>query len=96
MNEKESPGQEVHAGPGSKWAIVGAGITVLGLSSASIYVTMAEIGPVPWLIDKQVQWFDGGHYPKLTFAVVFVFLGVGLLIVACVAEWIFHKLWPKS
>ena len=96
MNEKESPGQEVHAGPASKWAIVGAGVTLLGLVSASIYVTMAEIGPVPWLIDKQVQWFDGGHYPKLTFLIVFASLVVGFMIMFSCLQWIFRTLWPKS
>jgi O-antigen/teichoic acid export membrane protein len=96
MNEKESPGQEIQRGPSSKWDIVGAVVSLLGLASASIYLTATEIGPVPWLIDKQVHWFDGGHYPKLTFLIVFASLAVGFMIVFSCLQWIFRTLSPKS
>ena len=96
MLKKSSHPQEGNAGPPSKWALVCSVVTLLGLTSATIYLMVAKIGLVGWLIDQQVQWFDGGYYPKITGGIVFIFLGAGLLIVFSVVECFFRTLWPKS
>jgi hypothetical protein len=69
----------------------------LGVSvGVSLWLMIDDIWPASKLIDLQAGWFDGEYYPKLTFAVVWIFVLLVFAAVFSVTDWVWRKITGKK
>lgn len=65
----------------------------LGASVAlALWMMIAGIWPANKLIELQAGWFNGEYYPKLTFAVVWLFVLIIFALIASSFSWLLDKL----
>ncbi|HTB31966.1 MAG TPA: hypothetical protein VK808_08080 [Bacteroidia bacterium] len=69
----------------------------LGVSvGVSLWLMIDDIWPASKLIDLQAGWFNGEYYPKLTFAVVWIFVLLVFAAVFSVVDWVWRKITGKK